>query len=322
MKNILEVKDLTVKIDSIDKSFNVINDVNLSIEDNATLGVVGESGCGKTMTALSIMGLLAAQAKPVKGEIVFDGVDLLKKDKGYMRNIRGKDISIVFQEPATALNPVFTIGEQVSEAILAHKDLPKKEVKDILFDLFKRVKLNNPYFIYNSYPHSLSGGMKQRVMIAMAIALRPKLLILDEPTTALDVTVQAHILSLIEDLKRDFKMAIIFITHNLGIVARISDKIAVMYSGRVMELATKEEIFHNTKNPYTKGLLESIPPVGNPAKRLKAIKGEAPSMLAIPQGCPFHPRCPMAIDICKTIVPEYREIVKGHFSKCHLAEKV
>lgn len=322
MKDILNIKNLRVNISSSGKIFKVIDDISLNIKEKSTLGLVGESGCGKTMTALSIMRLLPGQAEVISGEIFFNNEDVLKFNKGLLRDIRGNKVAMVFQEPGSALNPVFTIGEQLKEAVLAHRKMTKQKAKDYVLDLISKVKLRNPEFIFNSYPHNLSGGMKQRVMIAMGISLNPKLLILDEPTTSLDVTVQAHILELIEELKSELGISILFITHNLGIVARLADEISIMYAGKIIERADKNEIFYNTRHPYTKGLLLSLPNLGEKKNRLDAIKGEAPDLSNIPSGCPFHPRCPLKIEICEQKIPEYREITTNHFSRCHLAEKV
>ena len=308
MADILKIENLKVDIESDNRIYKVINDISLTIEENSTLGLVGESGCGKTMTALSILKLLPPKATIKGGRIYFNGADILKKSETDLRSLRGKEISMVFQEPSSALNPVFTIGEQIKETVLAHNKDGKINLKDYCLGLLAKVKLRNPEFVFNSYPHNLSGGMRQRAMIAMVLALKPKLLILDEPTTALDVTIQAQILKLIEGLQSEFKMAVLFITHNLGIVAKITKKISIMYAGKIVEEADATAVFYDTKHPYTKGLLESIPFLGIKAKRLAAIKGEAPDLSAIPSGCPFHPRCPLKVDHCVSNVPDSREV--------------
>ncbi|HHW49331.1 MAG TPA: ABC transporter ATP-binding protein [Clostridiaceae bacterium] len=309
-EEILEVKDLGVNFYIEDRVIPAVDGVSFSLSKGETLGLVGESGCGKSVTALSIIGLLQTPpARIVKGEIIFKGEDLLKKSKEEMRKIRGKDISMIFQEPMTSLNPVFTVGHQISEVIMQHQNLPKKEALSKTMDMLKLVRIPLPEKVIKQYPHQLSGGMRQRVMIAIALACSPELLIADEPTTALDVTVEAQILDLINELKNKLNSAIIMISHDLGIVSEIADKIAVMYSGRIVEYADAHSVFNEPKHPYTKGLLEAVPDINTDRRqRLKEIKGVVPFPGEIKEGCRFKTRCDCARKDCMIKEPPILQV--------------
>lgn len=309
-QEILKVEDLGVNFYLEDRVIPAVDGVSFSLSKGETLGIVGESGCGKSVTALSIMRLLQTPpARIVKGEIWFKGENLLCKSDEEMRRIRGNDISMIFQEPMTALNPVFTIGQQVSEVIIQHQNLSKKEALARSIEMLKLVQIPLPERIIKQYPHQLSGGMRQRVMIAIALACNPDLLIADEPTTALDVTVEAQILSLINELKEKLGSAIIMISHDLGAVAEIADKVAVMYSGRIVEYADVYSIFNEPKHPYTRGLLEAIPDIDrNKKHRLKEIRGVVPFPDEIKEGCRFKTRCDCAKGDCLNKEPPFAEV--------------
>ena len=296
---------------------------SLSVGAGETVAVVGESGCGKSVTALSILRLIASPPGRIAGgTIEFEGLDLLSMPEKAMRRIRGKKIAMVFQEPQTSLNPVFTVGFQVAEPLLLHEKISRRAGRARAIELLRRVGIADPESRVDDYPHQLSGGMKQRAMIAMALACKPSLLIADEPTTALDVTVQSQILALIRDLQRDLGMSVLLITHDLGIVAEVADRVAVMYAGRIVETADVRALFASPRHPYTVGLFDSLPRVGEIRARLRAIPGQVPDPAAFPEGCRFHPRCPLAIDRCRSEVPLLREISPGHASACHRAEEV
>ena len=309
-QEILKVKDLGVNFYLEDRVIPAVDGVSFSLSKGETLGIVGESGCGKSVTVLSIMRLLQSPpAKIVKGEIWFKGENLLSKSEEEMRKIRGNDISMIFQEPMTALNPVFNIGNQMSEVIMQHQNLSKKDALDKAVEMLKLVQIPSPDRLIKQYPHQLSGGMRQRVMIAMALACNPELLIADEPTTALDVTVEAQILELINELKEKLGSAIIIISHDLGVVAEIADKVAVMYSGRIVEYADVYSIFNNPKHPYTRGLLEAIPDIDiNKKQRLKEIRGVVPAPDEIKEGCRFKTRCDFAKGDCFVEEPPFAEV--------------
>ncbi|NLC69107.1 MAG: ABC transporter ATP-binding protein [Clostridiaceae bacterium] len=316
-EEILEVRDLSVSFYLDVRIIPAVDGVSFSLQRGETLGLVGESGCGKTVTALSIIGLLQVPpAKVERGEILFNGEDLLGKSPEEMRKIRGKDISMIFQEPMTSLNPVFTVGYQVSEVIMQHQGSSRKEALSKTIDMLKLVRIPMPEKIIKQYPHQLSGGMRQRVMIAMALACNPGLLVADEPTTALDVTVEAQILELINELKDKMNSAIIMISHDLGIVSEIADKVAVMYSGRVVEYADVYSIFNNPRHPYTRGLLEAIPGIDmNKGQRLKEIKGVVPLPGEIKEGCRFKTRCYCAGRDCMKEEPPFLQVGKN-FVRC------
>jgi len=323
---LIEVKGLKTYFSTEDGVLRAVDGVDLIIEQEKALGVVGESGCGKSVTALSIMGLIQSPPGKIEsGEILYnrdgDVIDLTKLDpKGAeMRSIRGNEIAMIFQEPMTSLNPVFTIGKQIMEAIVLHQSLRKKEARMKAIEMLRAVGIPSPKQRFTEYPHQLSGGMRQRAMIAMALSCNPSLLIADEPTTALDVTIQAQVLDLMNDLRTEFKTAILFITHDLGIIAGMADDVLVMYLGKIVEGANVGDIFHNPKHPYTKGLMKSIPSLTATSKeRLVPIKGIVPDLFEVPQGCGFEPRCLHAMEICKTQIPPLREVAPGHTAACWL----
>ncbi len=322
---LIELKGLRTYFYTEDGVVKAVDGVSFAIEPEQTLGVVGESGCGKSVTALSIMGLVPMPpGKIVEGEILFykDGktIELHKlnpKGKEY-RSIRGKEIAMIFQEPMTSLNPVFTIGYQIMEAIMLHQKVSKREARQKAIEMLRQVGIPEPEQRVDEYPHQLSGGMRQRAMIAMALSCNPSLLIADEPTTALDVTIQAQVLDLMQDLKRKFHAAIMLITHDLGVVAEMCEEVVVMYLGKVVEHAKVRPIFHEPKHPYTQGLLKSIPSLATKKKRLEPIKGVVPDPLNAPPGCPFNPRCPHAMDICQQEMPPLKEVATDHDVACWL----
>lgn len=322
-EKILEVKNLKTYFRTDAGLTKAVNDVSFSVERGKTLGIVGESGCGKSITSLSIMGLVETPPGVIAGgEIILDGQDLLKKTDDEMRAIRGKKIAMIFQEPMTSLNPVFTIGQQLVEALMLHEKITKQQAKEKAVEMLKLVRIPLAEKRFNEYPHQLSGGMRQRVMIAMALCCDPELLICDEPTTALDVTIQAQILELMMELKEKLGMAIIMITHDLGVVASMCDRIAVMYAGKVVEYGTTEDIFYNPSHEYTKGLLRSIPKLNEKEhSRLVPIEGSPVDMLNPPAGCPFAPRCDSCMKICLRQMPEYTDISDVHYSACWLLQK-
>ncbi|ANX11652.1 peptide ABC transporter ATP-binding protein [Fictibacillus arsenicus] len=304
-EKLLDIKGLKTYFFTEEVTVRAVDGVDLQLGKGETLGIVGESGCGKSMMSLSIMGLVPSPpGKIVEGSINFKGKDLCKISGSEYRRIRGNEISMIFQEPMTSLNPVFTIGKQLMEVFQYHQKLPKKEAKEKAVKILRLVGISMPESRIHEYPNQLSGGMRQRVMIAMALACNPDLLIADEPTTALDVTIQAQILKLMSDLKAEFNTSIILITHNLGVVAEMAEKIMVMYAGKVMEYADTKTIFNNPKHPYTEGLLDSIPNIDKPVERLSAIPGTVPSPHHFPTGCRFHPRCKYAMPVCLEKEPE------------------
>lgn len=316
---LLEVKNLKTYFHSSSGTVKASDDVSFYVKRGETLGIVGESGCGKSITSMSIVRLIETPpGKYEGGEIWFEGEDMLKISDERMREIRGNDISIIFQEPMTSLNPVFRIGEQIGEALILHRGMDKHEAREEGIKMLRLVKIPNPERIIDNYPFELSGGMRQRVMIAMALACAPKLLIADEPTTALDVTIQAQVLDLMNDLKKNIDASIIFITHDLGVIAEMSDRVMVMYAGKVVELANVEEIFKNPKHPYTIGLIASKPDLTTESARLHVIPGSVPDLNNRPSGCPFHPRCEHAMDVCKENFPNETTIDKGHTVSCWL----
>lgn len=314
--NILEVKDLCTSFFTEDGEVKAVDGVSFSVPAGKTLGIVGESGSGKSITSLSILRLIQSPGKIKSGQVLFDGKDLLKLSDKDMRKIRGNEISMIFQEPMTSLNPVFTIGEQISEVYRIHWNLSKKEAKEKSIEMLKLVGIPSPEKRIDQYPHELSGGMRQRVMIAMALACNPKLLIADEPTTALDVTIQAQILTLIKELQQKLHMSVIFITHDLGVVAETCDYVAVMYCGKVVEYADVKTLFKNPQHPYTVGLLNSLPRHDIDQDELIAIKGNVPSPFEMPKGCAFAPRCPHASTICHTKEPELVPHLENNEIRC------
>ena len=319
---LLEVKNLKTYFYSESGTVKASDDVSFYVKKGETLGIVGESGCGKSITSMSIVRLIETPpGKYEGGEIWFEGEDMLKISDERMREIRGNDISIIFQEPMTSLNPVFRIGDQISEALILHRGMNKKEAREESIKMLRLVKIPNPERIVDNFPFELSGGMRQRVMIAMALACAPKLLIADEPTTALDVTIQAQVLDLMNDLKKNIDASIIFITHDLGVIAEMSDRVMVMYAGKVVELSTTEDIFKNPKHPYTVGLIGSKPDLTTETDRLHVIPGNVPDLNNRPSGCPFHPRCEHAMDVCKEKFPDETIIGDGHLVNCWLYPK-
>ena len=316
---LLDVQDLRTYFYTMEGVARAVDGVSFCIQKNQTLGMVGESGCGKTITSLSILRLIPEPpGKIVSGSIKFKGRDLLEISKQEMRRIRGNQISMIFQEPMSALNPVYTIGNQISEVLRLHRKMNRNEARDEVLRLLNLVKIPEPARRAREYPHQLSGGMRQRAMIAMALACQPDLLIADEPTTALDVTVQAQILDLMEELQETFKTSILIITHNFGIIAEIADEIVVMYAGMIVEQASTIELFDHPVHPYTRALLKSLPDIDEITgdKELFAIKGNVPEPLHQPEGCRFHPRCPFMTQECKEAVPPLVEITSGHFVRC------
>lgn len=295
-----------------------VDNVSFSILPGETVAIVGESGSGKSITALSVMQLISKPGRMVEGEISLNGKEIHHLSEKQMTKIRGNDIAMIFQEPMTALNPVFTIGNQITEILRKHKKMNKKEARDKAIHLLKTVGIPRAEEIIHEYPHQLSGGMRQRVMIAMAISCDPKLLIADEPTTALDVTIQAQILDLMLEMKEKFHMALLLITHDLGVVSEYADRVLVMYGGQIVEQATTKELLRNTKHPYTQGLLESLPKLDEDVERLGTIKGTVPPAYDFPAGCRFSSRCPFVMDKCKEINPELTEIDTDHFVRCYL----
>lgn len=321
-KYILQVKDLHTSFATDAGEVRAVNGVSFNLEPGKTLGIVGESGSGKSVTSYSIMQILAETGKITGGEVLYHGEDISKWNEKQMQKFRGEKCSIIFQDPMTSLNPVYTIGNQICEMILLHTNKSKQEARERAKELLTLVGINEPEKRLKQYPHELSGGMRQRVMIAIALACEPKLLIADEPTTALDVTIQAQILELMMELKEKLGMAIIMITHDLGVVASMCDRIAVMYAGKVVEYGTTEDIFYNPSHEYTKGLLRSIPKLNEKEhSRLVPIEGSPVDMLNPPAGCPFAPRCDSCMKICLRQMPEYTDISDVHYSACWLLQK-
>jgi peptide/nickel transport system ATP-binding protein len=320
---LLDVKDLRTSFRTEDGIVKAVDGVSFSVEKGQTLGIVGESGCGKSVTCLTIMGLNPKRNTITSGEALWKGNDLLTMKPSELRQIRGGEISMIFQDPMTSLNPVHTIGRQLEEAILLHRDVTKKSARARSLELLKAVGIPHAEQRIDDYPHQFSGGMRQRVMIAMALINDPDLLIADEPTTALDVTTQAQILSLMKRLQDEFGSAIIMITHDLGVVAEIADDVEVMYAAKVVEQAEVHDLFHRPQHPYTWGLMGSLPRLETDVERLTQIPGQPPSLLRPPPGCRFHPRCPYVMEVCKTSEPELVPTQRDaeHLQACHLDEE-
>jgi peptide/nickel transport system ATP-binding protein len=319
---LLDVTDLKTSFRTDDGIVKAVDGVSFSVEKGKTLGIVGESGCGKSVTCLTIMGLNAKRNTISSGQALFKGNDLLHMSPRRLRDIRGNDIAMIFQDPMTSLNPVHKIGNQLVEAVLLHQDITKKVARARALELLKAVGIPRAERRIDDYPHQFSGGMRQRVMIAMALINEPDLLIADEPTTALDVTTQAQILNLMNRLQQEFGSAIIIITHDLGVVAETADEVVVMYAARIAEKGSVDQIFHRPHHPYTWGLLGSLPRLDTDMERLVQIKGQPPSLLNPPRGCRFHPRCPYVMDVCKTVEPDLVPISdeRDHLQACHLDE--
>ncbi|PWW81353.1 peptide ABC transporter ATP-binding protein [Prosthecochloris marina] len=317
MEKILEVKNLKTYYSTDNGTARAVDGVSFSLGRNRTLGIVGESGCGKSVTALSIMRLVPMPPGYFAGgEIFWKGSDLLKISEDEMRKLRGNEIAMIFQEPMSSLNPVYTCGNQIVEQILLHQDLSGKEAKGLAVEMLRHVGIPNPSERFEAYPHELSGGMRQRVMIAMALSCNPALLIADEPTTALDVTVQAQILELIGKLQADTGMSVILITHDFGVIAELCEDVLVMYASKVVEEGRVSQIFSDPLHPYTKGLLKSIPRIGSKQQRLNVIEGNVPSATRLPDGCRFANRCPLADELCRKVEPQLEEYNPGHKAAC------
>jgi peptide/nickel transport system ATP-binding protein len=320
-ERLLEVKGLKVRFTTEDGVVRAVDDVSFELERGKVLGVVGESGSGKSVTAMTILGLTRDKNTAFEGEVIYGGENLLALPEARLREVRGNEIAMIFQDPMTSLNPVYTVGSQIVEAIVTHEQASKQEAKRRAVELLRQVGIPNPQQRVDDYPHQFSGGMRQRAMIAMALSCNPDVLIADEPTTALDVTIQAQILELLDRLRADFDSAVILITHDLGVVAEVADEIAVMYAGRIVERGTKRQVFYDPQHPYAWGLLGSIPRLDRPKpKKLASIEGMPPSLINLPQGCKFRPRCPQAFDKCIE-EPELANRVeeRGHFDRCWLS---
>jgi oligopeptide/dipeptide ABC transporter ATP-binding protein len=317
----MQVRDLKTHFFTEDGVVPAVDGISYSLGKGETLGLVGESGCGKSVSALSVIGLISPPGKIIEGAILLDGLNLLDIPEAKMRQVRGNRISMIFQEPMTSLNPVFTIGNQIMEAIRVHQEVSRAEARNRTIEMLRKVKIPAAESRVDEFPHQMSGGMRQRVMIAMALACGPEVLIADEPTTALDVTIQAQIMELLEELQRDLEMSILLITHNLGLVAEVSDHIAVMYASKLVEYTQTHELFASPLHPYTHGLLTSVPTLGMPKDRaLKVIPGQVPNPLHFPSGCKFHPRCPLAEERCTKEEPLLLEVQPGHWAACHMIE--
>ncbi len=318
MARLLEVRDLQTQFFTQDGVVKAVDGISFNVDEGEILGIVGESGCGKSVTALSIMRLIAdPPGRIVGGEIVFEGEDLLSMDNAAMRHLRGNRIAMIFQEPMTSLNPVLTIGRQITETLELHQDMDKAGARERAAELLGLVGIPDPLNRLKDYPHQFSGGMRQRVMIAIALSCNPKLIVADEPTTALDVTIQAQILEVMQSLAREFHTALIIITHNLGVVARYAQRVVVMYAGKIIEVGTAKDIYHDPRHPYTLGLLNSVPRLDQDARaRLDPIEGLPPDLIDIPERCSFAPRCEFAVDRCRREVPPLETFEVGHSSAC------
>lgn len=322
LDDLIVVKNLKTVYTVEGKELTPVDDVSFTLKKGETVGIVGESGCGKSVTSFSLMRLLGRNGKIKSGQILFEGTDLVTKSEKEMHEIRGNKISMIFQEPMTSLNPVYTIGNQMIEAIELHLKMDKKAAREYAINMLKEVGIPRAEHIIDDYPHTLSGGMRQRVMIAMALSCKPKLLIADEPTTALDVTIQAQILELIKKLRKSLGMSVMLITHDLGVISEMADKVIVMYAGQVVEETDVFTLFDNPKHPYTKALIKSIPQIeGDSGDKLESIPGMVPSLRNMVKGCRFHTRCPLATEKCKNEVPELKSVDDEHFVRCWLAEQ-
>lgn len=316
MAAILEVQNLNVGIQNGNEFQAILDNVNFKVNPGETVAFVGESGCGKSTTALSVMGLLPSSLKVASGKIKFGETELTGLKREEIDKVRGKDIAMIFQEPMTSLNPVFTIGNQISEVLKIHTNLKAQERKERVVEILSKVKIPDPGGKYNAYPHELSGGMRQRVMIAIALACNPKMLIADEPTTALDVTIQAQVLELLSEIQSEYKMAVMLITHDLGVVAETCQRAIVMYAGQIIEEATVDELFEQPLHPYTRGLMQSAPRLGRPKEKLHVIEGTVPDIRNMPVGCRFSPRCDIATSLCKEQQPLIEDLGNGRRARC------
>ncbi len=318
--SLLEIRDLVIHYETEEETVCAVNGISLSIEKGQTLGLVGETGAGKTTTALGILRLIPNPPGVIKqGEIFFDGRDILKLSDAEMRDIRGNNISMIFQDPMTALNPVIRVGEQIAEVIRQHGHCTKAEATRRSLEMLEKVGIPAERSV--DFPHQFSGGMKQRVVIAIALACNPRFLIADEPTTALDVTIQAQVLDMMNNLKKELGTAMLLITHDLGVVAETCDRVAIMYAGEIVEYGSLEQIFTDCRHPYTKGLFGSLPSLNKKVKRLSPIEGLMPDPSNLPEGCSFHPRCPLTCEDCRAASPSYREVETGHFVRCNRCEE-
>lgn len=316
--HLLEIKSLKTVFHMEGAIFPAVDDISLKVDAGRTLAIIGESGSGKSVTALSIMGLIESPGKIVGGEILFNGDDLLIMNDKTLRRIRGNEIAMIYQDPLTTLNPMIKAGKQIEEVLKIHKKMSNRDAYEKVLSLMEVVGIPEPDVRYHHMPERFSGGMRQRLMIAMALACEPKILIADEPTTALDVTIQAEILDLLRDLRKKYGMALIINTHDLGVVAEMADEVAVMYCGKIMEYTTSKRLFENPMNPYTKGLLNCIPRIDDKRRRLDSINGYVPHISDLPNGCRFSDRCKFALDKCKNFVPDLVEVTEGHYSRCWL----
>lgn len=322
MEPVLEIKNLDVRFDTYGGEVQAVRGVNLNLHKGETLAIVGESGSGKSVTAQSIMQLIPKPpGKFTGGSILFDGDDLIHKSEGQMEHIRGKEISMIFQDPMTSLNPTMTIGHQITEGLVKHQNYGKQQARELGMELLRLVEIPNPEARMKQYPHQFSGGMRQRAMVAIALACNPKMLIADEPTTALDVTIQAQILDLMKELQKRMGTAIILITHDLGVVANMAQRVAVMYGGKIVETGTVDEVFYQSRHPYTWGLLSSMPNLDNRDDKLLSIPGSPPDLIDPPKGCPFVTRCPHAMKACGDIMPEYTSLTDSHQTACWLLDE-
>lgn len=320
--SLLEIKQLTSAFLFEGKPVPVVTDVSITVEEGEILGLVGESGSGKSVTAKNVMRLLPTPpASVLSGEMLFKGRDILKLSEKEMRSVRGNEISMIFQEPMTSLNPVYTCGNQIMEAVMLHQHVDKKTARAKAEEMLKLVGMSMPEERLKNYPHELSGGMRQRVMIAMALCSNPSLLIADEPTTALDPTIQAQILELIGELQKKLGMSVLYITHDLGVVAELCHRVVVMYAGMVMEVAQTEDLFSKPAHPYTQGLMKAMPRMNSGGERLNSIEGVVPHITEMPKGCHFHPRCPYATELCRQSCPPMTDLGNGHQVRCHLADR-
>ncbi len=320
-KEILRIENLKTYFDTWAGIVKAVDGVSLNVREGETLGLVGESGSGKSVTALSILRIVPRPGKIMEGKIIYKGENLLEKTENELQNIRGKEIGYIFQDPATSLNPVFTIANQLMEVIRRHQKLTKEEALEKAIELFRLVEIPDPEIKIWNYPHQLSGGMKQRMAIARALSCQPNLLLADEPTTNLDVTIQAQILELMRNLKKKLGMAMILITHDMGVVATVADRISVMYAGRICETADTKTIFNKPLHPYTRALLEAVPNIAMKREKLKIIPGAIPNLISPPSGCRFHPRCDFAQSICTSTIPQLVEIEPDHYVACHRAKE-
>ncbi|MDD4568595.1 MAG: ABC transporter ATP-binding protein [Tepidanaerobacteraceae bacterium] len=317
---LLSVKDLSISFNTNEGKFNAVDGVSFDVNKGEIFALVGESGCGKSTTAFGLMRLIPKPGEISQGKIIFDGKNLVKLPEDEMPQIRGKEIGMIFQNPLDSLNPVYSVGKQIYEGLILD-NIGKQDAWKRVVDIFNDVQISDPKERIESYPHELSGGMRQRVMIAMMLSRRPKLLIADEPTTALDVTIQAQILELIKELRDTFNTAVLIITHDFGVVAEIADKVGVMYAGKIVEVGDVYQIFENPLHPYTKLLMKALPRITKQEGRLETISGTVPNLVSPPKGCRFHPRCPMATDICAVEAPVFKEAEKNHRYCCHLEVK-